>query len=84
MKPIYPLDNLKTHECFFVVGLDIDRIRERGMAAALQHRYKMKATVCIYDGLIGVRFCRLPGGLTRLRISSTSEYSSDADASPLD
>ena len=84
MKQIYPLDNLKPHECFFVAGLDVDRIRERGMSAALQYRYKMKATVGIYNGLIGVRFCRLPGGLTRLRISSTSELLSDDDASLLD
>ena len=84
MKLIYQLDNLKPHDCFFVVGLDVGKIRERGMSAALQYRYKMKATVCIYDGLIGVRFCRLPGGLTRLRSSSTSECLSDVDAFPLD
>ena len=84
MKLTYPLDNLKPHDCFFVAGLDVDGIRERGMSAALQHRYKMKDTVCIYDGLIGVRFCRLPGGLTRLRLSSTSECLSDADAFPLE
>ncbi len=84
MKLTYPLDNLKPHDCFFVAGLDVDRIKERGMSAALQYRYKMKATVCIYDGLIGVRFCRLPGGLTRLRSSSTSECSLDADVFPLE
>jgi hypothetical protein len=84
MKQIYPLDNLKPHDCFFVAGLDVDRIRERGMSAALQYRYKMKATVGIYNGLIGVRFCRLPGGLTRLRTSSVSEYLSDDDASLLE
>lgn len=84
MKLTYPLDNLKPHDCFFVAGLDVDRIRERGMSAALQHRYKMKATVCIYDGLIGVLFRRLPGGLTRLRLSSTDEPLTDAHASPLD
>lgn len=84
MKQIYPLDNLKPHDCFFVAGLDVDRIRERGMSAALQYRYKMKATVGIYNGLIGVLFRRLPGGLTRLRISSTDEPLTDAHASPLD
>lgn len=84
MKQIYPLDNLKTHECFFVAGLDVDRIKERGMSAALQHRYKMKATVVIYNGLIGVLFRRLPGGLTRLRLSSTDEPQTDDDASLLD
>ena len=84
MKLTYPLDNLKPHDCFFVAGLDVDRIRERGMSAALQYRYKMKATVCIYDGLIGVLFRRLPGGLTRLRLSSTDEPLTDAHASPPD
>jgi hypothetical protein len=54
------------------------------MSAALQHRYKMKTTVVIYDGLIGVLFRRLPGGLTRLRISSTDEPLLDDDASLLD
>ena len=84
MKLTYPLDNLKPHDCFFVAGLDVDGIRERGMSAALQHRYKMKTTVVIYDGLIGVLFRRLPGGLTRLRISSTDEPLLDDDASLLD
>lgn len=84
MKLTYPLDNLKPHDCFFVAGLDVDGIRERGMSAALQYRYKMKATVCIYDGLIGVLFRRLPGGLTRLRLSSTDEPLTDAHASPPD
>ena len=84
MKQIYPLDNLKPHDCFFVAGLDVDRIKERGMSAALQYRYKMKATVGIYNGLIGVLFCRLPGALTRLRISSTDEHPTDVDASPWD
>ena len=84
MKLTYPLDNLKPHDCFFVAGLDVARIRERGMSAALQYRYKMKATVVIYDGLIGVLFRRLPGGLTRLRLSSTDEPLTDAHASPLD
>ena len=84
MKLTYPLGNLKPHDCFFVAGLDVDGIRERGMSAALQYRYKMKATVVIYDGLIGVRFCRLPGGLTRLRLSSFDEPLLDDDASLLD
>lgn len=84
MKLTYPLDNLKPHDCFFVAGLDVDGIRERGMSAALQYRYKMKATVVIYNGLIGVLFRRLPGGLTRLRLSSTDEPLTDAHASPLD
>ena len=84
MKLTYPLDNLKPHDCFFVAGLDVDRIKERGMSAALQYRYKMKATVCIYDGLIGVLFRRLPGGLTRLRLSSTDEPLLDDYASPLE
>lgn len=66
----YPLANLKPGESFFVAGLDVAGIRERGLTAALPYRYRMKATVGIQNGLIGVRFCRLYGGLPRLRKSS--------------
>lgn len=65
----YPLANLKPGESFFVAGLDLVGIRERGMSAALSYRYKMKATFVIQNGLIGVRFCRLSGELSRLRQS---------------
>lgn len=65
----YPLDNLKPGDSFFVAGLDLVGIRERGMSAALFYRYKMKATFGIQRGLIGVRFYRLPGELSRLRKS---------------
>lgn len=68
----YPLDNLKPGDSFFVAGLDLVGIRERGMGAALFYRYKMKATFGIQDGLIGVRFRRLPGELSRLRKSSSA------------
>ena len=68
----YPLANLKPGESFFVAGLDLVGIRERGMSAALSYRYKMKATFVIQNGLIGVRFSRLSGELSRLRKSSSS------------
>ena len=68
----YPLANLKPGESFFVAGLDLVGIRERGMSAALSYRYKMKATFGIQNGLIGVRFLRLSGGLSRLRSSSSA------------
>jgi hypothetical protein len=63
----YPLANLKPGESFFVAGLDLAGIRERGLVAALSYRYKMKATFVIQNGLIGVRFLRLSGELSRLR-----------------
>ena len=63
----YPLANLKPGESFFVAGLDLVGIRERGMLAALSYRYKIKATFVIHNGLIGVRFLRLSGELSRLR-----------------
>jgi len=66
----YPLAHLKPGESFFVAGLDVVGIRERGLTAALSYRYRMKATVGIQNGLIGVQFCRLHGGLPRLRKSS--------------
>lgn len=65
----YPLDNLKPGDSFFVAGLDLVGIRERGMLAALSYRYKIKATYGIQNGLIGVRFFRLAGELSRLRKS---------------
>jgi len=63
----YPLAHLKPGESFFVAGLDLVGIRERGLVAALSYRYKMKATFGIQNGLIGVRFLRLSGELSRLR-----------------
>lgn len=68
----YPLANLKPGDSFFVAGLDLVGIRERGLIAALSHRYKMKATFGIQNGLIGVRFSRLAGELSRLRKSSSA------------
>jgi len=67
----YPLAHLKPGESFFVAGLDLAGIRERGLVAALSYRYKMKATFGIQNGLIGVRFLRLSGAVTRLRTSSS-------------
>jgi hypothetical protein len=68
----YPLANLKPGESFFVAGLDLEGIRERGLLAALPYRYKMQATFGVQNGLIGVRFRRLSGGLSRLRSSSSA------------
>jgi hypothetical protein len=68
----YPLAHLKPGESFFVAGLDLVGIRERGLLAALSYRYKMKVTFGIQNGLIGVRFRRQTGGLTGLRISSSA------------
>jgi hypothetical protein len=56
----YPLANLKPGEGFFVAGLDLEGIRERGLLAALPYRYKMLTKVGIRNGLIGVYFYRKP------------------------
>ena len=69
MKVIYPLADLKVGEAFFVPGLDVQKVKEGGMSAALQYRYKMKAVVGIKEGRLGVLFVRLPGGLSRIRRS---------------
>lgn len=55
----YPWQTLKRGEGFFVPGLDVDEIRERGLKAALRFRYKMKATPGIKDGKLGIWFIRL-------------------------
>ena len=70
MAPRYPLANLKPGESFFVAGLDLAGIRERGLSAALPYRYKMKVAFGIQNGFIGVRFARLPLGRSALKTSS--------------
>jgi hypothetical protein len=67
MKVIYPLASLKPGECFFVPGLDVAKIKEGGLIAALRFRYRMKVRVGIREGRLGVLFCRIPGGLSRLK-----------------
>lgn len=69
MKVIYPLADLKPGEAFFVPGLDVQKVKEGGMSAALQYRYRMKAVVGIKEGRLGVLFVRQRGGLPRLRRS---------------
>jgi hypothetical protein len=69
MKVIYPLADLKVGEAFFVPGLDVQKVKEGGMSAALQYRYRMKAVVGIKEGRLGVLFVRQRGGLTRLKRS---------------
>ena len=56
----YPLANLKPGEGFFVAGLDLAGIRERGLSAALPYRYKMLVKYGIKGGLMGVYFYRKP------------------------
>jgi len=51
---------LNKGEGFFVPGLDVEKIRERGLKAALPFRYRVKATPGIKDGKLGVWFTRLP------------------------
>jgi hypothetical protein len=60
MKVIYPLADLKPGEGFFIPGLDLAKIRERGLSAALPYRYKMLYKYGIKDGLMGVYFYRKP------------------------
>ena len=56
----YPWQTLNKGEGFFVPGLDVEKIRERGLKAALPFRYRVKATPGIKDGKLGVWFIRLP------------------------
>jgi len=60
MKVIYPLASLKPGEGFFVPGLDLAQVRERGLSAALPYRYKMLVKFGVKDGLMGVYFYRKP------------------------
>lgn len=56
MKTHYPWSRLRPGEGFFVPCLDVDRVREEGLRAAIKYRIKGHATPAIRQGLLGVWF----------------------------
>jgi hypothetical protein len=55
---IYPWAKLRPGEGFFVPGLDVERVRELGLRAALPHRIQARAIVGIKNHQLGVWFYR--------------------------
>ena len=58
MEIIYPWAKLKPGEGFFVPGLDVEKVREMGLRAALPHRINARAVVGIRKNQLGVWFYR--------------------------
>lgn len=58
---IYPWHRLKAGESFFVPALDIRTIEREGrqMAVHMLGTSNVRATPCIYKGLLGVMFRRV-------------------------
>ncbi len=54
----YPWSEMQVGDSFFVPTLAIAKTREAGLKAAMQHRYRAKATPGTYRGLFGVMFTR--------------------------
>lgn len=54
----YPWATLKPGEGFFVPALDLQKEKERGLAAALPYIRTARAIYGIKDGLMGVWFFR--------------------------
>lgn len=52
----FPWDKLEPGQGFFVPCLDVARIRELGLKAALPYRFKAEATPGIREGKLGVWF----------------------------
>ncbi len=52
----YPWTKLKPGEGFFVPGLDVQKIKERGLMAALPLRIRAQAVIGIREKKIGVWF----------------------------
>lgn len=61
LKTSYPWTKLRPSEGFFVPALDVEKVRERGLSAAVSQKvkYPIKTTVGIEGGLIGVWFHRV-------------------------
>lgn len=58
MEIIYPWAKLRQGEGFFVPGLDVEKVRELGLRAALPHRINAQAIVGIKENQLGVWFYR--------------------------
>lgn len=59
MKLTFPWTRTEVGQGFFVPCLDLERVRELGLRAALHHRMRVKAAPGIRGGLLGVWFTRL-------------------------
>ena len=55
---IYPWAKLKPGEGFFVPGLDVEKVRELGLRAAIPHRINAQAIAGVKGNRIGVWFYR--------------------------
>ena len=72
MEIIYPWAKLKPGEGFFVPGLDVEKVRELGLRAALPHRIQARAIIGIRKNQIGVWFYRkFPASYLREQSSSS-------------
>jgi hypothetical protein len=69
MKVSFPWEKLKPGQGFFVPALDVERMKEMGLRAAVLHRVKAEAIPGIRDGKIGVWFYikQQPSALRALR-----------------
>jgi hypothetical protein len=56
MEILYPWAKLKPGEGFFVPGLDVEKVRELGLRAALPQRIHARAIVGIKNHQLGVWF----------------------------
>jgi len=59
---LYPWATLKSGEGFFVPGLNLVEIKERGLRAAVPYPFISRAVFGIKDGMLGVWFYRKPLG----------------------
>ncbi len=58
MEIIYPWAKLRPGKGFFVPGLDVEKVRELGLRAALPHRINAQAIVGVKENQLGVWFYR--------------------------
>lgn len=60
-KTPFPWSKVEVGQGFFVPGLDVAKVRELGLRAAMHHPgLKARATPGVRGGLLGVWFSRLP------------------------
>jgi hypothetical protein len=59
---MYPWEKLEPGDGFFVPGLNVEEIKERGLRAAVPQPFKVYGIPGVKDGMLGVWFYRrLPG-----------------------
>ena len=54
----YPWEKLEPGEGFFVPGLNVAEIKERGLRAAVPFKFRTQALIGIRKGMLGVWFYR--------------------------